>query len=91
VSFHGVLFLRQQDRSRTVVPEPDSVRVLHGVERYAVEAVGITLSERQAQVARERIARAGQGKRCRVEIRDYRSNIPNAASAARSATSTYAR
>jgi len=41
-------------------------------ERYSAETVGITLSEPQAQFARERIAAAGLEERCRVEVRDYR-------------------
>ena len=46
--------------------------LMHAAERYGVEAVGITLSERQAELARERIAYAGLGDRCRVELVDYR-------------------
>jgi cyclopropane-fatty-acyl-phospholipid synthase len=41
-------------------------------ERYGVEALGVTLSEPQAALARERIAAAGLADRCRVEVRDYR-------------------
>ncbi|HEU4632088.1 MAG TPA: cyclopropane-fatty-acyl-phospholipid synthase family protein [Gemmatimonadaceae bacterium] len=46
--------------------------VLHAAQRYGVTALGITLSEAQAALARERIAAAGLADRCRVEIRDYR-------------------
>lgn len=46
--------------------------VIHAAERYGVEATGITLSEPQAQLARERIAAAGLQDRCRIEVRDYR-------------------
>ena len=46
--------------------------VLHAAERYGVRATGITLSERQASLARERIAEAGLADRCRIEVRDYR-------------------
>ena len=46
--------------------------ILHAAERYGVNATGITLSERQAEGARRRIAEAGLGDRCRVEVRDYR-------------------
>ena len=46
--------------------------VIHAAERYGVTALGVTLSEAQASLARERIASAGLGDRCRVEIRDYR-------------------
>jgi cyclopropane-fatty-acyl-phospholipid synthase len=40
---------------------------------YGVEAVGITLSERQAELARARLAEVGLGDRCHVELRDWRS------------------
>jgi cyclopropane-fatty-acyl-phospholipid synthase len=46
--------------------------IMHAARNYGVEAVGITLSENQALLARERIERAGLQKRCRVEVRDYR-------------------
>jgi cyclopropane-fatty-acyl-phospholipid synthase len=46
--------------------------LIHAAERYGVEAVGITLSERQAELARERIRQAGLAGRCRVELVDYR-------------------
>jgi cyclopropane-fatty-acyl-phospholipid synthase len=46
--------------------------VMHAVDAYGVEAIGVTLSERQAQVANERIRARGLQDRCRVEVRDYR-------------------
>jgi cyclopropane-fatty-acyl-phospholipid synthase len=46
--------------------------VIHAAQHYGAEAVGITLSERQATLARQRIADAGLAHRCRVEVRDYR-------------------
>jgi cyclopropane-fatty-acyl-phospholipid synthase len=46
--------------------------IMHAAREYGVTATGITLSEKQAQLARERIAAAGLADRCRVEIRDYR-------------------
>lgn len=46
--------------------------VIYAAVQYGVEAVGITLSEPQAMLARARIEQAGLGGRCRVEIRDYR-------------------
>jgi cyclopropane-fatty-acyl-phospholipid synthase len=52
--------------------------VLHASRRYGVEALGITLSEPQASLARERIAAAGLSERCRVEVRDYRDLRPDA-------------
>ena len=46
--------------------------VIHAVQHYGVTALGITLSEAQAALARERVAAAGLADRCRIEIRDYR-------------------
>lgn len=46
--------------------------VVHAAERYGCEAIGITLSARQAEVARARIDERGLGGRCRIEVRDYR-------------------
>jgi cyclopropane-fatty-acyl-phospholipid synthase len=46
--------------------------LIHAARRYGVSALGITLSEPQAELANERIRRAGLTDRCRVEVRDYR-------------------
>ena len=46
--------------------------VIHAARCYGVEAVGITLSQPQADLADERIREAGLADRCRVEVRDYR-------------------
>ncbi len=46
--------------------------VIYAAERYGVEALGITLSQPQADLANERIAYAGLADRCVVEVRDYR-------------------
>ncbi len=46
--------------------------IMHAAQRFGVEAVGITISERQADLARERIAAAGLTDRCRVDVVDYR-------------------
>jgi cyclopropane-fatty-acyl-phospholipid synthase len=46
--------------------------ILYAASKYGVEAHGITLSERQADLATSRIREAGLSDRCRVEIRDYR-------------------
>src|SRR5271165_6710384 len=46
--------------------------VMHAAQRYGVDALGITLSRNQADLANERIARVGVHDRCRVEVRDYR-------------------
>jgi cyclopropane-fatty-acyl-phospholipid synthase len=46
--------------------------IIHAAQHYDVEALGITLSENQAKLVNERIARAGVQDRCRVELADYR-------------------
>jgi len=46
--------------------------LIHAARHYGVEAVGITLSNEQADLAHQRIHEAGLSDRCRVEIRDYR-------------------
>lgn len=50
--------------------------IQYAAERYGVNALGITLSVRQAELARERLAAAGLADRCRVELRDYRELTP---------------
>jgi cyclopropane-fatty-acyl-phospholipid synthase len=46
--------------------------VMHAAAHYGVQAVGITLSVPQAEVAGARLRDAGLGDRCRVEAADYR-------------------
>lgn len=46
--------------------------VMYAAQRYGVEAVGITLSRQQAELAKERIRQSGLSDRCHVEVRDYR-------------------
>jgi cyclopropane-fatty-acyl-phospholipid synthase len=46
--------------------------ILHAARHYGVEALGITLSQPQAELANERIRTAGLAGRCRAEVRDYR-------------------
>lgn len=46
--------------------------LIHAAKHYGVEALGITLSRPQAELANERIRQAGLEDRCRVEVRDYR-------------------
>lgn len=46
--------------------------ILHAAEAYGVDATGITLSEKQFQIAQERIKAAGIEDRCRVLLLDYR-------------------
>jgi len=46
--------------------------ILYAAQHYGVEAVGVSLSEAQIQLAQRRIAEAGLEDRCRVEFCDYR-------------------
>ena len=46
--------------------------VMHAARNHGVQALGITLSRNQFDLARERIAAAGLGDRCTVELLDYR-------------------
>jgi cyclopropane-fatty-acyl-phospholipid synthase len=46
--------------------------ILHAASHYGVHALGVTLSEAQAELARERIAAAGLQDRCEVRVCDYR-------------------
>lgn len=48
--------------------------VMHAVRHYDVEAVGITLSPRQAKLARERIVAEGLDDRIEIRIADYRED-----------------
>jgi cyclopropane-fatty-acyl-phospholipid synthase len=47
--------------------------LLHAAKRYGVRALGITLSEPQAEVAHARIRAAGLARRAEVEVLDYRN------------------
>jgi cyclopropane-fatty-acyl-phospholipid synthase len=46
--------------------------ILHAANRFGVHALGVTLSEPQAELARARINAAGLGDRCEVRVCDYR-------------------
>jgi len=46
--------------------------IMHAAAQYGVEAVGITLSVPQAEVARKRLHESELNNRCRVEVSDYR-------------------
>lgn len=46
--------------------------IVHAARKYGVNALGITLSPRQAQCATERAHSAGVAERCKVEVRDFR-------------------
>lgn len=45
--------------------------VMHAAAHYGVEALGLTLSPQQAEVARERIRIAGLAGKCRVEVENF--------------------
>lgn len=49
--------------------------VLHAAKEYDVEAVGITLSEQQAEYARKRIAEEGLTDRVEVRLQDWRDLV----------------
>ena len=49
---------------------------IHAAKHYDVEALGITLSQPQVDLARERIEEAGLEDRCQVEYLDYRGVTP---------------
>lgn len=46
--------------------------VLHAARHYGVEAVGITLSQRQCELATKRVAAAGLSKSIQIRLQDYR-------------------
>ena len=46
--------------------------ILHAARTYGVQGLGITLSHNQFDLARERVAQAGLGDRCTIELLDYR-------------------
>ncbi|MCZ7537092.1 MAG: cyclopropane-fatty-acyl-phospholipid synthase family protein [Acidimicrobiia bacterium] len=46
--------------------------VIHAAERHGVEAVGITISREQAELARQRVRDAGLDGRVEIRLQDYR-------------------
>lgn len=46
--------------------------IMHAARHYGVQALGLTLSEPQAELARNRIQQGNLHRSCRVELRDYR-------------------
>jgi cyclopropane-fatty-acyl-phospholipid synthase len=46
--------------------------ISHAARHYGIEAVGITISQAQAELANERIRQAGLSHCCRAELCDYR-------------------
>jgi cyclopropane-fatty-acyl-phospholipid synthase len=65
------LGLRQEERVLDVGCGWGSF-VIHAATRHGVRAVGITLAERQAELARERIREAGVADRVEIRVADYR-------------------
>ena len=51
--------------------------VMYAAEHYGVEALGITLSERQVALTQRRIEEAGLEERCSVVYQDYRDVAPD--------------
>ncbi len=45
---------------------------IYAAQHFGVQVLGVTLSEPQAALARERVTAAGLEERCRIEVRDYR-------------------
>ena len=50
--------------------------IMWAAQHFGVRALGVTLSQAQAELARERIREAGLEERCQVEVRDYRDLDP---------------
>lgn len=46
--------------------------VLHAAETYGVQAVGVTISGEQAELARRRVDAAGLGEQVEIRLQDYR-------------------
>jgi len=46
---------------------------IHAAERHGVTVVGITLSEAQAELARQRVAERGLSDRVEIRVQDYRA------------------
>jgi cyclopropane-fatty-acyl-phospholipid synthase len=46
--------------------------LIHAARRHGVRGVGVTLSDAQAELARQRIARAGLSERVEIRVCDYR-------------------
>lgn len=49
--------------------------VLHAAKHHGVEAVGVTISQPQVELGRQRIAEAGLGDRVEVRFQDYRDIV----------------
>jgi cyclopropane-fatty-acyl-phospholipid synthase len=49
--------------------------VIHAASRHGVNALGVTLSEPQAELARQRVAAAGVADRVEIRVADYREVI----------------
>ena len=47
--------------------------IIHAAREYGVHALGVTLSQQQRELARQRIQAAGLADRCEVRLLDYRA------------------
>ena len=68
--FQATFLLDRTDPKTRAVIEAEEERIAK--EKWGAKAVGITLSQNQYDLARERIARAGLSDRCEVRLEDYR-------------------
>jgi cyclopropane-fatty-acyl-phospholipid synthase len=50
---------------------------IHAAQNYGVNVIGVTLSPPQAELARERVARAGLSERVEIRVADYRQLEPS--------------
>ena len=48
--------------------------MIHAAREHGVEAVGVTLSPAQAELARERVREAGLADRVEIHVADYRDS-----------------
>jgi cyclopropane-fatty-acyl-phospholipid synthase len=46
--------------------------VLHAAQHHGVEAVGVTISRKQAELAEKRVAEAGLSEQVQIRVQDYR-------------------
>jgi len=46
--------------------------VIHAAQKYGAKCVGVTISENQARLARERVEQAGLSNRVEIRLQDYR-------------------
>ncbi len=63
--------------------------VIHAARHHGVEAVGVTISSEQAELARKRVAEAGLAGQVEIRVQDYRDGSGgNGRGSTRGASST---